>query len=154
MDCSTPGLSVHYQLQEFTQTHIHWVSDAIQPSHPLSSPSPKWHWYQINSPSSLKVCCSWYYYSYLSYCMISLCWFMSCSVCPLNSWSCALNLIVITLRIKIFFQGTAKFGQNSDCDLHILLLTEPQKKSDLSSVCKAADFWLISIELRQEVEWN
>jgi len=37
---STPGLPVHYQLLESTQTHIHWVGDAIQPSHPLSSPSP------------------------------------------------------------------------------------------------------------------
>ena len=40
MNCSTPGLPVHHQLLEFTQTHIHRVSDAIQPSHPLSSPSP------------------------------------------------------------------------------------------------------------------
>ena len=40
MDCSTPGLPVHHQLPEFTQTHVHRVSDAIQPSHPLSSPSP------------------------------------------------------------------------------------------------------------------
>ena len=40
MNCSTPGLPVHYQLPEFTQTHVHWVDDAIQPSHPLSSPSP------------------------------------------------------------------------------------------------------------------
>ena len=40
MDCSTPGLPVHHQLSEFTQTHIHWVCDAIQPSHPLLSPSP------------------------------------------------------------------------------------------------------------------
>ena len=40
MDCSTPGLPVHHQLLEFFQTHVHWVSDAIQPSHPLSSPSP------------------------------------------------------------------------------------------------------------------
>ena len=40
MNRSTPGLPVHYQLPEFTQTHIHRVSDAIQPSHPLSSPSP------------------------------------------------------------------------------------------------------------------
>ena len=40
MDCSTPGLSVHRQLPEFTQTHVHWVGDAIQPSRPLSSPSP------------------------------------------------------------------------------------------------------------------
>ena len=40
MNHSTPGLPVHHQLPEFTQTHIHWVNDAIQPSHPLSSPSP------------------------------------------------------------------------------------------------------------------
>ena len=40
MDCSTPGLPVHHQLLEFTQTHVLWVSDTIQPSHPLSSPSP------------------------------------------------------------------------------------------------------------------
>ena len=40
MDCSTPGLPVHHQLLEFTQTHVHWVGDAIQQSHPLSFPSP------------------------------------------------------------------------------------------------------------------
>ena len=40
MDCNTPGLPVHHQLLEFTQTHVHWVSDANQPSHPLSSLSP------------------------------------------------------------------------------------------------------------------
>ena len=40
MTCSTPGLPVHHQLPEFTQTHGHRVSDAIQPPHPLSSPSP------------------------------------------------------------------------------------------------------------------
>ena len=40
MNCSTPGLPVHHQLLESTQTHVHCVSDAIQPSHPLSSPSP------------------------------------------------------------------------------------------------------------------
>ena len=40
MNCSTPGLSVHHQLPESTQTHVHRVGDAIQPSHPLSSPSP------------------------------------------------------------------------------------------------------------------
>ena len=48
MDYSMPGLPVHCQLQEFTQTRVHWVGDAIQPSHPLSSPSPpafslSWH---------------------------------------------------------------------------------------------------------------
>ena len=40
MNRSTPGLPVHYQLPEFTQTHVHWVGDAIQLSHPLSPPSP------------------------------------------------------------------------------------------------------------------
>ena len=40
INCSTPGFPVHHQLPEFTQTHVHRVSDAIQPSHPLSSPSP------------------------------------------------------------------------------------------------------------------
>ena len=40
MNCSTPGLPIHHQLPEFTQTHVHWVDDAIQSSHSLSSPSP------------------------------------------------------------------------------------------------------------------
>ena len=40
MNCTTPGLPVHHQLPEFTQTHVYQINDAIQPSHPLSSPSP------------------------------------------------------------------------------------------------------------------
>ena len=47
MNCSTPGLPVYHQLPESTQTHVHWVGDAIQPSHPLSSPSPP----ALNFPS-------------------------------------------------------------------------------------------------------
>ena len=39
MDCSTPGFPVHHQLPELVQTRVHWVNDAIQPSHPLLSPS-------------------------------------------------------------------------------------------------------------------
>ena len=50
MNRSTPGLPVHHQLPEFTQTHVHWVSDAIQPSHPPSSPSPP-----APNPSSIRV---------------------------------------------------------------------------------------------------
>ena len=41
MNCSTPGFPVHHQLLKLTQTQVHWVGDAIQPSHPLSSPAPK-----------------------------------------------------------------------------------------------------------------
>ena len=48
MNGSMPGLPVHHQLPEFTQTHVHWVSDAIQQSHPLSSPSPP----ALSSPAS------------------------------------------------------------------------------------------------------
>ena len=40
MDCSTPGLPIHHQLLQLTQTHVHWVNDTIRLSHPLSSPSP------------------------------------------------------------------------------------------------------------------
>ena len=40
MNCSKPGLPIHHQLPEFTQIHVHRVGDAVQPSHPLSSPSP------------------------------------------------------------------------------------------------------------------
>ena len=43
VNLSTPGLPLHHQLPEFTQTHVHWVSDAIHTSHPLSSPSPPAH---------------------------------------------------------------------------------------------------------------
>ena len=50
MNHSTPGLPVHHQLPEFTQTHVHRVGDAIQPSHPLSSPSPP-----ALNPSSIRV---------------------------------------------------------------------------------------------------
>ena len=47
---AAPGLPVHHQLPEFTQTHAHWVGNAIQPSHPISSPSPPAH-----NPSSIRV---------------------------------------------------------------------------------------------------
>ena len=43
MNCSTPGLPVHHQFPESTQSHVCWVGDAIQPPHPLSSPSPAFH---------------------------------------------------------------------------------------------------------------
>ena len=50
MDCSMPGLRVHHQLQKLAQIHVHWVGDAIQPSHPLSSPSPTFNLSQHQGP--------------------------------------------------------------------------------------------------------
>ena len=58
MNGSMPGLRVHHQLPEFTQSHAHWVSDAIQPSHPLSSPSPptfNLSQHQENSESKFRI---------------------------------------------------------------------------------------------------
>ena len=51
MDCSMPGLPVHHQLLEITQTHVHWLADDIQESHPLSSPSP--HTFNLSQQHSL-----------------------------------------------------------------------------------------------------
>ena len=53
MDSSTPGLPVHHQLLKLTQTHVHWVSDAIQPSHLLSSPSPPFPSFRVFSSESI-----------------------------------------------------------------------------------------------------
>ena len=57
MDHSTPGLPVHHQLPEFTQTHVNWVGDAIQPSHPLSSSSPALNLSQHQGLSSESTLC-------------------------------------------------------------------------------------------------
>ena len=59
MNHSTPGLPVHHKLPEFTQTHVHWISDAIQPSHPLSSPSPP-----ASNPSQHQGLFQWVSYSH------------------------------------------------------------------------------------------
>ena len=78
MDCSTPGLPVHHQLPEFTQTHVHGVSDAIQPSHPLSSPSPpafKLFQHQVFSNESVL------HFTWPKY------WSLSFSISPPNEYS-------------------------------------------------------------------
>ena len=78
MDCSTPGLPVHHQLPELSQTRVHWVGDVTQPSHPLSSPSPP-----AFSLSSIRVfsnestlCMRWPKY-----------WSFSFSISPSNEYS-------------------------------------------------------------------
>ena len=77
MDCSTPGFSVHHQLLELAQTHAHWVGDAIQPSHPLSSPSPPWYIPSIRVFSNESVLCiRWPKY-----------WSFSFSISPSNEYS-------------------------------------------------------------------
>ena len=77
MDCSTPGFSVHHQLPELTQTHVHWVDDAIQPSHPLSSPSPTFNHSQHQGLSNeLVLLIRW-----------PKCWNFGFSISPANEYS-------------------------------------------------------------------
>ena len=78
MNCSTPGLPVHHQLLEFAQTHVHPVSDAIQPSHPLSSPSPPaFSLSSIRVFSNESVLCIWW----------TMYWSFSFSMSPFNEYS-------------------------------------------------------------------
>ena len=98
MDCSMPGFPVHHQLPELAQTHVHRVSDAIQPSHPLSSPSPP-----AFNLSSIRV------FSSESVLLIrwSKYWSFSFSISPSNEYSG-----LISFRINWFdllaVQGTLK----------------------------------------------
>ena len=98
MDYSTPGLPVHHQLLKFTQTHVHLVSDAIQPSHPVSSPSPptfnlSQHW--VFSSESV-LCIRWAKY-----------WSFSFSVSPSNEYSGLISFGVDWFDVHAV-QGTLK----------------------------------------------
>ena len=77
IDCNTPGFLVHHELSELTQTHVHRVGDAIQPSHPLSSPSPAFHLSQHQNLSNESVLhIRWPKY-----------WSFSFSITPSNEYS-------------------------------------------------------------------
>ena len=95
MDCSTPGFPVYHQLPELTQTHVHWVSDAIQPSHPLSSPSsPAFSLSQHQDQSVL--CIRWPKF-----------WSFSFSIGPFNEYSGLISFRMDWLDL-LTVQGTLK----------------------------------------------
>ena len=98
MDCSTPGFPVHHQCLELTQTHVHRVGDAIQPSHPLSSPSPS-----VFSLSSIRVFSneSVLHIKWLKY------WSFSFSISPFNEYS-GLNSFRMDSLDLLAVQGTLK----------------------------------------------
>ena len=97
MDCSTPGLPVHHQLPELTQTHVHRVSDAIQPSHPLSSPSPAFNLFHIRVFSNESVLhIRWPKY-----------WSFSLSISPSNEYSGLISFRMDWLDL-LAVQGTLK----------------------------------------------
>ena len=93
MECSTPGLPVHHQLLEFIQTHIHWVGDAIQPAHSLSSPSPPT--IMVFSNESL-LCIRWTKH-----------WSVSFNISPSNEFSGLISFRMDWLDL-LAVQGTLK----------------------------------------------
>ena len=99
-DCSTPGFPVHHQLPEPTQTHVHWVGDAIQPSHPLLSPSLAFNLSQHQSLFQW-VCLLIRWPKY---------WSFSSSISPSNEysglifWMDWLDLLVVQGTLKSFLQ--------------------------------------------------
>ena len=101
MNRSTPGLPVHHQLKEFTQTHVHWIGDAIQPSHPLSSPSPT---FNLSNESALRI--RWPKY-----------WSFSFNISPSNAYS---GLISLGLTGWISFQskGLSRVFSNTIVQKH------------------------------------
>ena len=97
MDCSTPGLPVRHKLLEFTQTHVHWIGDAIQPSHPLSSPSLLSIFPSIRVFSSESVLCiRWPKY-----------WSFSFNISPSNEYSGLISFRMVWLDL-LAVQGTLK----------------------------------------------
>ena len=92
MNRTTPSLPVHHQLPESTQTHVHWVSDAIQPSHPLSSPSPPAfnlsHHRSFSNESALSI--RWPNY-----------WSFSFNISPSNEHPGLISFSLLTLHQKM-----------------------------------------------------
>ena len=108
MDCSMPGFPVHHQLPELAQTHVHHVSDAIQPSHPLLSPSPpafKLSQHQgLSNESVLSI--RW-----------PKCWSFSFSICSSNEYSGRFPL-GLTGLISLQFKGLSRVFSNTTVQKH------------------------------------
>ena len=97
MDYSMPGFPVHHQLPELTQTQIHWVGDAIQPSQPLSSPSPA---FNLSQHQSLF---KWVSYSH----QVAKYWSSGFSISPFNECSGLISFRMDWLDL-LTFQGTLR----------------------------------------------
>ena len=130
MDCSTLGFPVYHQFPELTQTHIHWVSDAIQPSHPLLSPSPpafnlsqhqglfQWVSYWIRWPE---------YWSFIQH---QWSWF---SMSPSNEYSGVISL-GLTGWISLQSEGLSRVFSNTTVQKHQLLALSFLYSPNLTSV--------------------
>ena len=121
MDCSTPGLPVHHQIPELTQTHVHWVGDAIQPSHPLSSPSPP----ALNLSQHQGL----FQWASSSHQVVKVSEFPpSASVLPMNiqEWFPLGSAGLISLQ----FQGLSRVFSNTTVQKHQFFGTQPSSQSN------------------------
>ena len=120
-----PGLPVHYQLLEFTQTHVHWVRDAIQPSHPLSSPSPPTFMFlsiRVFSNESVLLI-RWPNY-----------WSFSFSISPSNDWS----PLRWTDWISLLFKGLSRAFSNTTVQKHQFFGAQLSFRGDIKTRDKQA----------------
>ena len=121
MDWSTPGLPVHHQLPELAQTHVHWVGDDIQPSHPLSSPSPL---------SSIFPSIRVFSNEFVLHTRLPKYWSVSFSVCPSNEYS-----RLISFRINWF----------NLLAVHGTLKSLSQHHSSKASVLQCSAFFMVQL---------
>ena len=111
MACSTPGLPVHQQFLEFTRTHVHWVNDVIQPSHPPLSPSPpafKFLSIRVFSDGSV-LCIRWPKF-----------WTFSFSICPYNEYSGWIYLRTVWLALHAVQENLKSLLQHQSSKASIL----------------------------------
>ena len=121
MDCSMPLFLVHHQLPEFTQTHVHWVSDAIQPSHPLSAPSP---------PAPIPPSIRGFSNESVLHIRWPKYWSLSFNISPSNEYSGLisfrldwLNLLVVQETLKSLLQHHSSKASENWCFLYKPTLT-------------------------------
>ena len=136
-DCSMPGFPVHHQLPEFTQTHVRWVGNAIQPSHPLSSPSPPaFNLSKHQGLSTESVLCNrWPKY-----------WSFHFSISPSSEYSGLISLRMDWLDL-LAVQGTLKsLLQHHSSKASILRHSAFLYSPILTSI---HDYWLLSRKFRK-----
>ena len=128
MDCSMPGFPVHHQLLELAQTHVHRVSDAIQPSHPLSSPSPPAFNLSQNRVFSNEsaLCIRWSKY-----------WSFSFNISPSNEYLGLISFIIAGL-ISLQSKGFSRVFSNTTVQKHQFFGTQTSLRPILTSI---HDYW-------------
>ena len=131
MDCSTPGISVHHQLPAFTQTLVLWVGDAIQPSHPLLSPSPPTFIFPsirvFSNESVLHI--RWPKY-----------WSFSFSISPFNEYSGLISFRIDWLDL-LAVQGTfqSRLQHHSSKASILQRSANPSQATDHDLICKSTN---------------